>query len=72
MARDLQYRSFLVRLWGEPNARSQFVAEVEKIPSGQREFFSCLGDLFAFIRRQIPQNNEEKSSTQMPCGRNGS
>jgi hypothetical protein len=59
MAREIRYTSFLVRLWGEANARHQCVAEVESIPSGQRDFFPCLEDLFAFIRRQAPSRHEE-------------
>lgn len=56
---NLEYTSFLVRLWrepqdsGEPPATDrEWLAQVEHIPTGERQYFASLEDLFAFIREQ--------------------
>ncbi|MFQ5859459.1 MAG: hypothetical protein ACE5LU_28000 [Anaerolineae bacterium] len=56
---NLDYTSFLVRLWREPAGSveppangHEWLAQVEHIPGGEREYFTSLDDLFAFIREQ--------------------
>jgi len=58
---DLEYTSFLIRLWreppnaGEPQAAGrEWLGQGEHIPDGKKEYFSSLEDLFAFIRAQLP------------------
>lgn len=81
---NLEYTSFLVRLWREPSdvieppatnhkrlddacpeqldpthcelrrrAHQEWFAQVEHIPTGERQYFASLEDLFAFIRAQV-------------------
>ena len=56
-----EYTSFLIRLWREPPASvapeaagQGWLVQVELIPGGEKEYFSSLEDLFAFIRAQLP------------------
>jgi hypothetical protein len=57
MSTTLQYASFLIRLWREPNAdpappAAGWHGEVEHIQSGQHWVFSTMDDLLLFLRRQ--------------------
>jgi hypothetical protein len=52
------YVSFLVRLWCETNPErtapvTGWQGEVEHIQTGRRWTFSTLGELLAFLRRQV-------------------
>jgi hypothetical protein len=56
-----EYTSFLIRLWREPPASlapqaagQEWLAQVEHIPGGEREYLTSLEALFAFIRAQLP------------------
>jgi hypothetical protein len=58
---NLEYTSFLVRLWREPSASvklpvtdRRWLVQIEHIPGGEKEYFSSLEELFAFIRAQLP------------------
>jgi len=58
---DLEYTSFLIRLWREPPASvapeaadHEWLVQVEHIPGGEKEYFASLEELFAFIRAQLP------------------
>jgi hypothetical protein len=49
-----QYASFLIRLWREPAAPgSDWLAQVEFIPTGEQRYFQSLNDLFDFVRQQV-------------------
>ncbi len=60
---NLEYTSFLIRLWREFPARSveppaadrEWLVQVEHIPGGEQEYFASLEALFAFIRAQLPR-----------------
>ncbi|MBI4319197.1 MAG: hypothetical protein HY675_11970 [Chloroflexi bacterium] len=47
------YSSYLVRLWRDPPASQEWVAQVEHIPSGKVRYFASIEDVFAFIRGQL-------------------
>ena len=58
---NLEYTSFLIRLWREPPASlapeagdRDWLVQVEHIPGGEKEYFSSLEELFDFIRVQLP------------------
>jgi len=78
----LKYTSFLIRLWREPpssvelpTADQGWLVQVEHIPSGEKEYFTSLEDLFAFIRAQLPDPPATKSigeqERQGGCGETG-
>jgi len=53
---NLEYTSFLIRLWREPPASvapeaagREWLVQVEHIPGGEKEYFASLEELFAFI-----------------------
>ncbi len=61
LASNLDYTSFLIRLWreiptsvGPQVAGREWLAQVEHIPGGEKEYFASLEDLFTFIRAQLP------------------
>jgi len=58
---NLEYTSFLIRLWREPPASlapeaadREWLIQVEHIPGGEKDYFASLEELFAFIREQLP------------------
>jgi len=62
---NLEYTSFLIRLWREPPASlapeagdRDWLVQVEHIPSGERQYFTSLEELFDFIRAQLPGARE--------------
>lgn len=64
------YTSFLIRLWREPPvlvgpqaAGREWLAQVEHIPGGEKQYFASLDDLFAFIRAQLPVSSQEPQGT---------
>jgi len=71
MASNLEYTSFLIRLWREPPASVELPAaeqgwlvQVEHIPSGEKEYFTSLEELFAFIRAQLPGSRINKGAKE--------
>ena len=67
MTSQLRYKSFLIRLWTEREPEAEWVAQVEHIPSGERELFTSLDGLFDFIRSQTGQRRSGDGS-QKPNG----
>ena len=64
------YTSFLIRLWREPPASveplaagREWLAQVEHIPGGEKQYFASLDALFAFIREQLPGSSQELQGT---------
>lgn len=61
MAAPMAYSSFLVRVWHRPTeppaevalGDSEWLVQVELIPSGERQYFASLGELFAFLENEI-------------------
>lgn len=65
------YTSFLVRLWHEQPVSfasqvrgREWLAQIEHIPGGEKEYFTSLEDLFVYIRTQLSDiaENEKKST----------
>jgi hypothetical protein len=57
---NLEYTSFLIRLWREPSGTNrEWLVQVEHIPGGEKEYFASLEDLFTFIRAQLPGPPQE-------------
>ncbi|MBL7063651.1 MAG: hypothetical protein ISS49_05500 [Anaerolineae bacterium] len=70
---NLDYTSFLIRLWREPPASvepqasgRQWLVQVEHIPGGEKEYFASLEDLFAFIRAQLPGQAQKPYEARVP------
>jgi len=68
---NLDYTSFLIRLWREPPASLEpqtadrpWLAQVEHIPGGEKEYFASLEELFAFIRAQLPNPSQKPNPGQ--------
>lgn len=57
-----EYASFLIRLWREPQADTDWLAQAEFIPSGEQRYFASLDELFDFIRSQLPLRDEAAQS----------
>lgn len=57
MRAQIKYRSFLIRVWSEPQvgfpaAQANWQGEVEHIQSGERWTFATMDALLAFLRGQ--------------------
>ena len=66
---NLEYTSFLIRLWREPPASvapeaagREWLVQVEHIPSGEKVYLASLEELFAYIRGQLPGQHAGKSA----------
>ncbi len=61
MASPPAYSSFLVRVWHRPSERSiewmpadsEWLIQIELIPSGEHEYFDSLEALFAFLAAEV-------------------
>jgi hypothetical protein len=58
------YRSYLLRLWLEPNDPPAWRAILESPINGERHGFSNLDDLFAFLEQETGQLEREKYPMQ--------
>lgn len=54
------YISFLVRMWREPTTagdasrqEADWIIQIERIPSGEMEYFASLEQFFAFVREGL-------------------
>ncbi len=70
---NLEYTSFLIRLWREPQPESEgraaggdWLVQVEHIPSGEKRYFVSLEDCFAFIHAQATSAPAGRESNQHP------
>ena len=66
---NLEYTSFLIRLWREPPASvapeaagREWLVQVEHIPGGEKVYLASLEELFAYIRGQLPGQHASKSA----------
>ena len=48
---------------GQAAAGREWLAQVEHIPGGEKQYFASLEDLFAFIRAQLPGSSQEPHGT---------
>lgn len=58
------YRSYLLRLWLEPNNPAEWRAMLESPSSGERHGFASLEALFGFIEQETERMRSEKDSRQ--------
>jgi hypothetical protein len=58
------YRSYLLRLWLEPNDPPQWRAMLESPVSGERHGFGSLEALFAFLEQETGQLESKSNLTQ--------
>jgi hypothetical protein len=56
------YRSYLLRLWLEPNDPPEWRAMLESPTSGERHGFANFEDLFEFIRQDTEQLEQESKN----------
>ena len=61
MARETKYVSFLVRVWRLPSAGRDWLAQAERIPCGEKRYFSSLEELFAFISAVVEEMGNSDS-----------
>ena len=66
---QLDYTSFLVRLWREPELDAgggatvgEWLVQIEHIPSGEQRYFASLEECFAFIRAQTASASAKHDS----------
>jgi hypothetical protein len=60
---DIPYRSFLLRIWLEPNAPPVLRAMLENPNNGERHGFSSLDVFFTFIRQEAERLEKEVQSS---------
>jgi hypothetical protein len=65
MAPNPEYASFLIRLWREPQADADWLAQVEFIPSGEQRYFASLDELFDFIRDQLTVSDDQSTQPDL-------
>ena len=58
------YRSYLLRLWLEPNDPPAWRAILESPANGERHGFASLETLFAFLEQETERLEHEKDSAQ--------
>jgi hypothetical protein len=58
------YRSYLLRLWLEPNNPPEWRAMLESPSSGERHGFASLESLFGFIEQETERMRSEKDLIQ--------
>ena len=58
------YRSYLLRLWLEPNDPPVWRAILESPANGERHGFASLESLFAFLEQETEQLEQENDPTQ--------
>lgn len=58
------YRSYLLRLWLEPNDPPEWRAMLESPSSGERIGFGSLAALCAFLKQETERLESEKNLTQ--------
>jgi hypothetical protein len=58
------YRSYLLRLWLEPNNPPAWRAILESPINGERHGFANLNDLFAFLNQETNRLEKDKNLTQ--------
>lgn len=56
------YRSYLLRLWLEPNDPPEWRAMLESPSSGERHGFSTLKALFSFVEQEAERLEQEKNA----------
>ncbi len=56
------YRSYLLRLWLEPNDPPEWRAMLESPSSGERHGFASLKALFAFLEQETERLESETST----------
>jgi hypothetical protein len=63
---NLDYASFLIRLWREPAALltpqaagREWLIQIEHIPDGEKEYLTSLEDLCAFIQARLSRPSQE-------------
>jgi len=71
-ARQVQYASFLVRVWRNAEAapdgsRSEWHGEVEHIQSGRRTAFASLGELRELLCKPLPAATRSESTGSLAC-----
>jgi hypothetical protein len=54
------YRSYLLRLWLEPNNPTEWRAMLESPVSGERYGFASIESLFGFIEKETERMRSEK------------
>ena len=62
------YRSYLLRIWLEPNNPPEWRAMLESPANGKRHGFPNLKALFAFVEKETERLQEETSSHTGPAG----
>ncbi len=58
------YRSYLLRLWLEPNDLPVWRAILESPANGERHGFASLESLFTFLEQETEQLEQENDPTQ--------
>jgi hypothetical protein len=58
------YRSYLLRLWLEPNDPPAWRAMLESPVNGERRGFASLETLFAFLDQETERLEQEKDAAQ--------
>jgi hypothetical protein len=63
------YRSYLLRLWLEPNDPPVWRAILESPVNGERHGFANLERLFAFLEQETERMGQDEGLTQNPNGK---
>jgi hypothetical protein len=58
------YRSYLLRLWLEPNDPPAWRAMLESPANGERRGFASMESLFVFLEQETERLGQEKDASQ--------